>query len=210
VYDLLEGKVEPPSVYTSDVPRELDSVVLCGLARNRSQRFASARQMLLALERAVPVATQRVVADWVESVAGAELGARAKTLQQIEQDAVELENEARQAVALSEPRSDEEPAHDIVVDVGDGRLGVPPSRWRAIAAATVVAALAATVLVTGRLDGPTAHAQMRRLQRGTGPAARVSAEPAKSAETGVDPPPSPRRRVRSAAPKRKAHLYKRE
>ena len=48
-----------------------------GLARDRDERFATAREMAVALERAVPPATAREIGEWVEATARVELDQRA-------------------------------------------------------------------------------------------------------------------------------------
>ena len=51
VEKLLRGIIEPPSTHAPGTPRLLDAIVLHGLARTATQRFATAREMALALER---------------------------------------------------------------------------------------------------------------------------------------------------------------
>ncbi|WP_438036615.1 serine/threonine-protein kinase [Sorangium sp. So ce204] len=80
---ILEGVVQPPSVY-GDVPKALDEVVLRGLDRDPSRRYATALEMAAALEEALPPASPRAVGAWVEATAGTLLEARAKSLAAIE------------------------------------------------------------------------------------------------------------------------------
>ncbi len=51
----------------------LDAITLRALARDRTQRFETARQMAVALEQAVPVATPTAVGEWVTLTAEAHL-----------------------------------------------------------------------------------------------------------------------------------------
>lgn len=82
---VLLGVVEPPSRFAPGISPELDQVVLRGLSRNVHERFATAREMALALERAAGrVASTAEIADWIEQVAGAALGARHRTVAEIE------------------------------------------------------------------------------------------------------------------------------
>lgn len=69
IYRVLEHRIAPPSEFRRSVPRELDSVVLTGLSRDRALRYKTALDFLLDLERWAPVTSQRVVAAWVEDVA---------------------------------------------------------------------------------------------------------------------------------------------
>jgi eukaryotic-like serine/threonine-protein kinase len=65
VVQILERDIALLSASRSDVPPALDDVVLRGLAREREERFPSAREMAIAVERAVSPATQREVGEWV-------------------------------------------------------------------------------------------------------------------------------------------------
>jgi serine/threonine protein kinase len=65
-----------PSTMNNQVPPALDAVVLKGLSRDPAQRFATAREMAVAIEAAVPVATPMKVAEWVDGLIGQTLAAR--------------------------------------------------------------------------------------------------------------------------------------
>jgi serine/threonine protein kinase/tetratricopeptide (TPR) repeat protein len=47
------GIVEPPSTHAKSVPAELEQIVLCALAPQREERFTTAREMAVALGRAI-------------------------------------------------------------------------------------------------------------------------------------------------------------
>jgi serine/threonine-protein kinase len=79
---ILAGEVAPPSAH-APCPAELDAVVLRGLRRRSEERFASARDMALALEAAVALARPRAVGEWVERLASDVLAARAEQLESI-------------------------------------------------------------------------------------------------------------------------------
>jgi serine/threonine-protein kinase len=64
---VLTRPIDPPGAHTRfEVPSALEGVALRALERNRELRFASARDMVIALEEAIPPATARQVADWME------------------------------------------------------------------------------------------------------------------------------------------------
>lgn len=69
-----QGSVPPPSSHVEDYPPALEQVVLKALKKDPSERFATAHEMLQALERALPEALERSfdskVADFVAKVAG--------------------------------------------------------------------------------------------------------------------------------------------
>jgi serine/threonine-protein kinase len=71
--NVLYPRVDPPSFHVRSIPPELDAVVLQGLDPNPAGRFANAREMGRALQRAIPPATAYDVADWVEATAGRKL-----------------------------------------------------------------------------------------------------------------------------------------
>jgi serine/threonine-protein kinase len=81
---LVRGAITPPSRLAAGVPRLLDAIVLHGLARDPERRFATAREMALALERAGDLARSTEIADWVESLAGETLAQRAQRVADIE------------------------------------------------------------------------------------------------------------------------------
>ena len=79
----LRATVAPPSQSTPDLPAELDSV-LRGLAAAPDARFASAREMALALEKAGPIAQPSEVGQWVEELASDSLAERRSRLLELE------------------------------------------------------------------------------------------------------------------------------
>lgn len=81
---VLNDPIPPPSVYREGCSPELDAVVLRGLSRDLSERYATAKDMALALERAQPPATTRIVGEWVQELGGESLLKRAAHLEEIE------------------------------------------------------------------------------------------------------------------------------
>jgi hypothetical protein len=59
------------------VPEELEDIVMCGLDPSPDNRFATAREMDQALQRATPPANASIVADWLQALMGDELQMRA-------------------------------------------------------------------------------------------------------------------------------------
>jgi eukaryotic-like serine/threonine-protein kinase len=72
--------IVPPSMLGAQVSRELDEVVMRALARQPSDRFESAEEMLTALGKVATnhggLATPKEIASWVREVAGNELTQR--------------------------------------------------------------------------------------------------------------------------------------
>jgi eukaryotic-like serine/threonine-protein kinase len=84
VEKLLSGTIEAPSVHAPDVPKLLDAIALHGLTRNPEQRFATAREMALALERFGDLARPTEVAEWVDGLAAEAIAARKDRLKDLE------------------------------------------------------------------------------------------------------------------------------
>ena len=80
----LEGVIDPPSRFNVTLTPAVDGVVLRGLARDPEQRFKTAREMALAIEQTIGLASPSEVGEWVELVAGEELARRAQTVAAIE------------------------------------------------------------------------------------------------------------------------------
>ncbi|HXX67029.1 MAG TPA: serine/threonine-protein kinase [Polyangiaceae bacterium] len=73
-------RIDPPSKYRSDVTSEMDQIVLKGMRWDPADRFATAREMAAAIERAVGAVSVLEVAEWLEIVAGQRIHLRAQEL----------------------------------------------------------------------------------------------------------------------------------
>jgi serine/threonine-protein kinase len=81
---VLLGKVDPPSLHAKSLNPEVDAIVLRGLSRDRAKRYATAREMALALEAAIPLAPPSQVGRWVEGLVGDALAERTEQIAGIE------------------------------------------------------------------------------------------------------------------------------
>jgi serine/threonine protein kinase len=81
---ILTGDISPPSKFAPHVPPELDAVVMRGLARDPLSRYATARDMAVALESCAGLASPTQVGTWVESLAQNALAQRAAAVAEIE------------------------------------------------------------------------------------------------------------------------------
>jgi hypothetical protein len=81
---VLLGKVDPPSLHAKGLSPALDAIVLRGLARDRAHRYATAREMALAIEAAIPLAPPSHVGRWVEGLVGDSLAERTEQIAGIE------------------------------------------------------------------------------------------------------------------------------
>ncbi|MDF2693485.1 MAG: serine/threonine protein kinase [Labilithrix sp.] len=78
------GLAAPPSEFNLDVPPSLDRICQKALARSPEERYATAREMALDIDRSVETASAMRVSAWMTSVAGAVLDARAKLVADVE------------------------------------------------------------------------------------------------------------------------------
>ncbi len=85
---VLTGTIELPSKHNPQLPRAVEEVVMRGLARDPKDRWVSAREMAVAIERSAGVATPSMVGGWVESVQGDALAERAAQLAIIEHSTI--------------------------------------------------------------------------------------------------------------------------
>ena len=81
---VLHGPIDPPSKHARGIDTAMDAIVLRGLSRDVNRRYATARDMALAIEESAHLAPPSRVADWVESLARAGLAQRMNQLTEVE------------------------------------------------------------------------------------------------------------------------------
>ncbi|MBK8218719.1 MAG: serine/threonine protein kinase [Myxococcales bacterium] len=177
---VLNDAVEPPSKYRPEIPKALDDVLMKGLAREPDERYATARDMAIAIEEACPPATARAVGEWVSELAAEALGSRATRIEEIESAvepnpslgkllaAVPLDTPSSRSVVTSPEvaASSETSSSATAARLGLARDEAPPpaaSKSRSsviVAAALVSVALVAAALIVSRRapNGATAAA----------------------------------------------------
>lgn len=89
IVKIMADPVPLPSSLASGFPPEVDMVIMKGLERELRDRWASAREMAVLLEKALPPAPAREVAEWVERVGGDRLRYRAEVVAEIESQSLE-------------------------------------------------------------------------------------------------------------------------
>jgi serine/threonine-protein kinase len=87
---LRDHQLPSPRSISPDLPVSLEAIVMRGLAGDREDRFATARDLAAALEDALKPATAREIGQWVERAAGAGLRERAAAVLEVERNAEAL------------------------------------------------------------------------------------------------------------------------
>jgi serine/threonine protein kinase len=87
---VLCAEVPAPSAIVAELPRSLDRVVLRGLDRDPTKRYASAREMATDLDACIAAASPAEIGDWVQATATDELRQRAAHIAEVERSASEL------------------------------------------------------------------------------------------------------------------------
>jgi serine/threonine-protein kinase len=85
---ILTAEPDPPSRYAPGIPSAVEDVVMRGLAKSPASRFASAREMARALDKALPRAGSLEIGEWVASVASELLKVRHERLAEVESASV--------------------------------------------------------------------------------------------------------------------------
>ncbi len=81
---VFDRHVDPPSAVVPGIPPALDAICLRALERDPRKRFDSARQMALAMEQILPVASATQTAAWIEPLAEETLSRRSRAVASIE------------------------------------------------------------------------------------------------------------------------------
>jgi serine/threonine-protein kinase len=202
---VVEGEVQPPSVYVPELAM-LDDVVMRGLSRDPTKRFQTALEMARALEKALAPASRLETGEWVETIAHAALARRGELLLQMQRGAMPPApfEVASLATILTTSTS-----RTTVGQALSHRSSPAAAAWRqglAIAAGVLLVLGTIGTSVVMRRQ-PTASAASRSAVQApaipveTMPAqapAPQAAAPAPSPTTIVQPAPEPRPTARSA------------
>jgi eukaryotic-like serine/threonine-protein kinase len=81
---VLSGEIPPPSSIAAGVSPRFDEICARALSRDRTGRYATARDMALAIEKASSLATASEVGSWVEQVAHDAIALRAARVTEVE------------------------------------------------------------------------------------------------------------------------------
>jgi len=140
---VVNAHLRPPSTEVAQIGPEVDAVVMRALSRDPKLRFQSAAEMAEALEKAIPPATQREVAAWIDEVAGKLLSQRAVHVAAVESVSMEPPDSDESPRASSAALDEPEPRGSEAVPQG-GPAGQGQSRPAEERVSERPAALAAT------------------------------------------------------------------
>lgn len=151
LFDELEHReFVPPSHLVPSLPRELDEVLRKSLAIDPDARFASARDMAVELERALPPASSIEISEWVDALIGPQLRARSERI-------TELEALDVRTLTLARPRFTPPPPTSAATETL--RLSQDP---RTVASPTMTAALSGAAVSHDLSAGPVVKQGSRR------------------------------------------------
>jgi serine/threonine-protein kinase len=186
VYNVLQAKIPAPSELVPDVPPALDGIVRRGLSRDPAERYATAREMALDLERCTEPIRHSEIGTWLESVAGETLAERASLIAEVERhtpgsDSDPAPADASAPAAPSSPSAT--PAKREVIAAIDTAVVRQTRRVSASASAAASVEAAAPIAAPSRPSSPAPRSDYSQVN------VHVSDQ--------EEPPParSPRRRV---------------
>jgi eukaryotic-like serine/threonine-protein kinase len=110
---ILAGQADPPSLFRSDIPDALDFAVMRGLSRDPDDRYSSAQEMGMAVQRALAPAPAPHVGNWVVSLAGEVLASRAIRIRDIESSGTTLDVANVSAETAVEPPAKPGLGHEV-------------------------------------------------------------------------------------------------
>jgi formylglycine-generating enzyme required for sulfatase activity len=110
VEKLFRGPVDPPSLHCAEVSEGVDAVLRRGLERDPLRRFATAREMAIAIELVGEVAGAGEIARWVEHIAHESIHTRALEITRWETTAVKRPESQAEGTPLTQPSSEVSPA----------------------------------------------------------------------------------------------------
>jgi eukaryotic-like serine/threonine-protein kinase len=196
---ILEATIDAPSVHRPEISPALDAIVRQALASDPAGRFATAREMALAIEQTGETASAAEVGAWVEAVARDALAKRDASAARIEAsarpEALPVEADRASAPPRATPAPDVELPRETVpgepitrIEAVRTRPGARTGARRSPALTALAGALflagAGIAMLVFRLSGPAPAA---------GPSARPAALPVpvvSAAPPPVTPPPA--------------------
>lgn len=195
---VLEGNAPRLRSVDPSIPEAIEAVVARGLALNPDDRFQSAQEMAIAIERSVSLASTREVGQWVQSLASKNLAKRSNEVAEIESVSANIRDffprvSADHGDLRSDANIDGVSRPAPVAESNASSWPPPRSRrtlWIAVGAALLLGALGVAAVfaaVAGSEGGiePAAVASDGPPELGAVPSANVA--PATTASVAADP-----------------------
>jgi eukaryotic-like serine/threonine-protein kinase len=188
---VLAGAADPPSRYVPDLPGALVAITMRALARNPDERFATAHEMALVLEQALPPAQPREVGAWVLDAARDTLSARAATLAAIETDSSGGWQLDAKMMPVRHSKTDSEPPPPISQPSSSAPNPRRWAGWAAVGAASLVALSLVALLVSLRGGRIARAVESEGVGASAGGAASAPSSPPSAASSTVVTESSP-------------------
>jgi serine/threonine protein kinase len=190
---VLSLRVRAPSEVVSDLPRALNTIVLRALERDQDMRFATAREMALALQAAIDQAPSSEVGELVERLAAQALAERGELVADMERRSVSPPPPGPAVLETPSETSPHRPQLRRLVTMFS--LG-----------GVIVAALLAIFALRSRRVVAVANAAVESSSSAPSPPATAATPSASPVSSALSPAPPPRigRPHRSASPAAKA------
>ena len=202
-----------------DAPPAIDAIIARATSPNAVERYATGREMAMAIEAVIRPAPAREVADWVRSAAGARIDRLAEAMKRIEQDLVPT-SERSLLVASRAPSSVRVmtsltgPGVVASVPPGVAPTPIPPPRRSWTMPVALIAFTAALLLVglrvLGNRGGPVPREPDAPSTSANVTNARVGAPPAEPlpAQIVADATPPVETTMTAALPKPAAPVWR--
>ncbi len=190
IHHAVSLRAEPPSKIVPSLSREVDELVLKGLSVDPKQRFATGREMGIAVERVLGLASPATVAQLIEGMLGASLAKRAALVEHAMKATAELSSGEHAAVPSTPmPQSLRLDANNVLSDVRESPRGLigPMSSEPPRAPANVPAAAARAAPAAG----PFAPVQPKPIRQSTRPYGADLSFSELLASGGAPPSPAP-------------------
>lgn len=196
--------IPAPIEVQSSIPQSISNTVMRALERSPEQRWQTARDFAIELERNIPLAASHVVGDWVAQNAGEALLDRRHRVEAVERASVDLGHVSMNGGGDLSPPSSRSPSRDSFVhpvDAADvGNAGSGTSRASNLTVSSSAAAtqhtmarqlgMAALVGMLGAaiLGGAWFWQQRAGVDRASTPSPAALSEPPGNAVPTVEPP----------------------
>jgi len=185
--------IPAPIVVQSSIPQSISNTVMRALERSPEQRWQTARDFAIELERNIPLAASHVVGDWVAQNAGEALLDRRHRVEAVERASVDLGHVSMNGSADLAPSSSRSLSRDSFAQPTDSAdVGNASSRTSRASNLTVTSSAGATqhtmarqlgmaalvgVLGAAVLGGVWFWQQRAGLERASGPSSATLPDP---------------------------------